>query len=268
MIGIFDSGFGWLQTLKYFQEAYPHYDYLFLADQKNYPFWTKTPTQVKEYTFQWLQRLFDQWAQIVIIACNTAAAYAIRERQKIYPDKKTLSITTPGMEKISEVEKTCKNIAVRATQGTMQSGMYTKLFEKIDKTKHINMQVTVTTELVDLVEKGETDTNKKQKIIQKYTQALEKDKIDCLVLGCTHFPVLLPEIKTQFDWKIIDPWYEAVNKFGPYLTKHPEISKKITMNKTTTIYTTWDEKEFAVIGKNIMPLDDIVINKVIISNQE
>lgn len=103
------------------------------------------------------------------------------------------------MEKISEVEKTCKNIAVRATQGTMQSGMYTKLFEKIDKTKHINMQVTVTTELVDLVEKGETDTNKKQKIIQKYTQALEKDKIDCLVLGCTHFPVLLPEIKTQFD---------------------------------------------------------------------
>jgi len=253
MIGIFDSGFGWLQTLKYFQEAYPHYDYLFLADQKNYPFWTKTPTQVKEYTFQWLQRLFEQWAQIVIIACNTAAAYAIKERQNIYPDKKTLSITTPGMEKISEIKKTCKNIAVRATQGTMQSGMYTKLFEKIDKIKHINMQVTVTTELVDVVEKGETDTNKKQKIIQKYTQALEKDKVDCLVLGCTHFPVLLPEIKAQFDWIIIDPGYEAVSKFGPYLTRHPDVAEKISKNGKIYIYTTGNPSAFVSIGKNIFP---------------
>lgn len=253
MIGIFDSGFGWLQTLQYFQEAYPHYDYLFLADQKNYPFGTKTPKQVKEYTFQWLQRLFDQWAQIVIVACNTAAAYAIRERQTIYPDKKTLSITIPGMEKITEIQKTCKNIAVRATQWTMQSGMYTKLFEKVDKIKNINMQVTVTTELVDLVERGETDITKKQKIIEKYTKLLEQDKIDCLVLWCTHFPVLLPEIMTQFDGTIINPWYEAVIKIQPYLERHPEIREKLTTNGITKLYTTGDPDNFIAIWKNIFP---------------
>lgn len=253
MIGIFDSWFGGLQTLKYFHDAYPQYDYIFLADQAHYPFGTKKPEQIQQYTFDSLNRLFDQWASIVIIACNTAAAYTIRQRQANYPEKKTLSITIPGMEKIQEVHQKCKNITVLATEWTMKSGMYTKLFESINPHPWTSMNIVVATDLVDLVEQGVTDESERKQILDKYLVSLKKQKTDCLVLGCTHFPVLTSSIQQYFDGDIVDPGKEAVERFWPYLQRHPEIAKTLTKNWQVKIYTTGDPDKFITTGKNIFP---------------
>jgi glutamate racemase len=253
MIGIFDSGFGGLQTLKYFHETYPEYDYIFLADQAHYPFGTKKPEQIQQYTFDALNRLFDQWATIVIIACNTAAAYAIKQRQANYPEKKTLSITIPGMEKINEVHQQCKHITVLATEWTMKSGMYTRLFESINPNPWTSMNVVVATDLVDLVEQGITDETERKQVLDKYLLSLKKQKTDCLVLGCTHFPVLTESIKQYFDGDIVDPGKEAVERFWPYLERHPEIADAITKNGQIHLYTTGNPDKFLSIGKNIIP---------------
>lgn len=252
MIGIFDSGFGWLQALNHFQKAYPQYDYIFLADQAHYPFGTKTPEQIREYTFHWIQWLFDQWAAIVIIACNTAAAYAIQERQKKYPQKKTLSITIPGVEKIQENYTRCKHITILTTEWTMKSGMYTKLFDKM-VSPWTSMDVIVATDLVDLVEQGVTDEEIRAKKLEKYIQKIQKQKTDCLILGCTHFPILTPTIEKYFSGDIINPIYEAVKKFWPYLQRHPEITKKIGKKRKIQVYTTGNTTNFMKIGKNIFP---------------
>jgi glutamate racemase len=253
MIGIFDSGFGGLQTLAYFQEHYPDYDYIFLADQAHYPFGTKTPKQIEQYTFQALERLFAQWAAIVIVACNTAAAFAIKKRQSTHPDKKALSITMPGMEKIQEIQSNCKHITVRATEGTMKSGMYSRLFSSMPEESNTSMDVIVATDLVDIVEKGITNHNTRKKILAPYIQKLQQSKADCLVLWCTHFPSLIPDIQQGFSGNIINPWYEAVVKFGPYLDRHPEIAKNIAKNGKMHLYTTGDADDFQAIGKNILP---------------
>ena len=128
MIGIFDSWFGWLQTMKYFQEKYPQYDYLFLADSKNCPYGSKSGDEIKKLTYQGLNWLFNNGADIVILACNTAAAYSVRARQEEFPQKKVLSITIPGIEKILENKRDDKTIGVLATQATILSNIYTDIF--------------------------------------------------------------------------------------------------------------------------------------------
>jgi len=252
MIGLFDSWFGWLQTLTYFQEAYPGYEYIFLADQKNYPYWPKTQEEIKNHTFAGLQRLFDQWAQIVIVACNTAAAYAIRERQKIYPDKKALSITIPWLEKIVRQAKEYSNISVLATQWTLNSGIYYSLYHELGGREDTSLNIIVAPDLVDIVEKWMTDKAFRLKTLSPYIQQLDKAQTDCLILWCTHFPVLMNEIKSLYKGDIIDPAFEAAQQFGPYLARHPEISQKLQVNWSLHIYTTGDSEEFSKIGKNIL----------------
>lgn len=262
MIGIFDSWFGWLQTLKYFRDAYPEYEYIFLADQKNYPYWSKNQKEIKKYTFAGLHRLFNQWAQIVIVACNTAAAYAIKERQKTYPEKKALSITIPWIEKVINQAEEYKNIAVLATQGTLNSGIYYSLYHALWWKNNTSLDIIVAPDLVDIVEKWVTDKVFRLKTLAPYIQKIEEAQADCLILWCTHFPVLQKEIKSLYKWDIINPSYEAAKQLKPYLSRHPEISQKLSKKQNTHIFTTWDVKEFKNIGENIMSLTNIQIEKV------
>lgn len=253
MIGIFDSGFGGLQTLTYFRRFHPQYDYIFLADQHNYPYGQKTPQEIKKYTFAALQRLFEKGAKIVIVACNTAAAYAIRPRQQEYPNHKALSITIPGLEKIIQDTQKYQNIAVLATQATFHSNIYYTVFDSLGGTPGTKMTITVATDLVDIVEKGITDPEKRIQVIKPYIDEISKEQTDCLILGCTHFPILLEQFQELYKGEIIDPAYEAAQQFGPYLNRHPEIQKELATNASVQVYTTADPVPFSTTGKYIMP---------------
>ncbi len=248
MIWFFDSGFGGLQTMKDFQELYPQYNYIFLADSKNCPFGNKDGETIKNITFDGIQWLFDQGAKIVILACNTAAAYAVRSRQTQYPEKKVLSITIPGVEKILK-DDTNKKIGILATQATILSNIYTDLFHKFGGKNNPDFQFVMAPKLVDLVESGENRQEEIDFVVQEHINKFRD--IDTLILGCTHFPILINNIKRFFIGDIVDPSKEAAIQFGDYLERHPEIKNNLTTGGQTTYYTTWAPETFSTIGSRI-----------------
>lgn len=235
--------------MKYFQELYPQYDYMFLADSKNCPFGNKDWEIIKELSFKWIQRLFDNWAQIVILACNTAAAYAVRSRQTQYPDKKVLSITIPWVEKILVNEHNNK-IWILATQATVLSNIYTDLFHKFGWDHEPDFEFVMAPKLVDLVESGESNQEEIDFVVQEYINKFHD--IDSLILWCTHFPILINNIKKFFIGNIIDPSKEAAIQFGNYLERHSEIQKRITTLGQTKYFTTWSSELFSKVWSRIL----------------
>ena len=258
MIGFFDSGFGWLHTMQKFQKLYPQYDYIFLADNANCPFGNKTGEKIQELTFQWIERLFEHWAKIVILACNTAAAYSVRKRQSQYPEKKVLSITIPGIEKIISDENS-KKVWILATQATILSNIYTDLFFRFGGKDSPDFQFVMAPKLVDLIESWEEDEKTIYDAVWEYMSKFQN--IDSLILGCTHFPILLNYIQEFFQWTIIDPSQEAAIQFGNYLQRHPEIEEKLNKNQITQYFTTWSTQLFENIWAKIIS-EKISVNKI------
>ncbi len=238
MLWIFDSGFGGLQTLKYLKEKFPDFDYIFYADNKNVPYGNKSSEEIEKFTFDWLNYLFDHGAKFVILACNTASAYAIRKWQALYPEKKVLSITIPWVEKI--VEKWYKNVALFATLATVKSNIYPKKYFEITW-KNINFVQIPAVKLVDLIENNVDDAEIIEDVVKSYINQIPKN-MDCLVLWCTHYPIYLKYFKKYWSKDIIDPSYEAVNKLVDYFRKHNDIYEKITKNGKTAIIETGTEK--------------------------
>lgn len=250
MIGFFDSGFGGLQSMRCFRQLYSEYDYLFLADSKNCPYGGKSEQEIRELTFAWLHRLFDHGAQIVILACNTASAYAIRPWQQQYPDKKVLSITIPGVEAILE-RHISWHIGVLATQATITAGIYHNLLQKNGKPHDLTIEYVPAPKLVEIVEKWFTDEKEIEEAIQGYMSQFSHP-LDCLVLGCTHFPILMDQFTKLFSGQIIHPSYEAALKFADYLIRHPDIEAKLSKEGTAKYYTTGDPEKFSPIGSQIL----------------
>jgi glutamate racemase len=250
MIWFFDSWFWGLQTMKHFYQQHPEYDYIFLADTANCPYWQKTWKEIKKLTFNALQWLFNQWAEIVIIACNTAAAYSIRERQTQFPNKKALSISIPGVEKILEKNDISWKIWIIATQATVDSDIYNDLFKKFGGETDPKFNFVIASELVDLVEKWFENEQENLFLVRKFTKKLPQTT-QYLILWCTHFPILKKYFKQTFNGKLIDPSEEAARKFWTYLNNHPEIKKKLKTNKQIKFFTTGNTSRFNTIGSKI-----------------
>ncbi len=258
MIGFFDSWFWWLQTMKYFHELHPDYDYIFLADNKNCPFGHKSGHEIEKITFNSLDWLFDNWADMVIIACNTAAAYSIRKRQSLHPEKKTLSITVPWVEEIisnnkniadSSIQKTW-SVWILATQATVRSDIYTDLYSRFWWNWTPNFHFVMAPKLVDMVENWIDDATKIKLAIDEYLSQFPKN-ISTLVLWCTHFSVYKQYFSELFDGVVIDPSFYSAQKFDAYLQSHPEIQTKLSQSWTVKFYTTWDPAGFDKVWSNL-----------------
>lgn len=233
MLWVFDSGLGWLQTLKYLQKEFSEFDYIFFADNKNVPYWNKSPEEIKKLTFDWLNFLFDKWAKLVILACNTASAYAIRSWQQTYPNKKVLSVTIPWVEAI--IEWWHQKIWIFATQATVNSNIYPKKYEEVKGYVDIEFHQVACHNLVEIIENWINDEKIIYENIGLYLNQLPKD-IDWLVLWCTHYPILLDYIEKVYNKKIIDPSMEAVKKLKEYFKKHTKIYNSISKNWKTQIF--------------------------------
>ncbi len=233
MVWFFDSWLWWLHTMKYFQELYPQYNYTFLGDFENAPYGEKDPEWIKKQTFKNLKILFDKWCKIVILACNTAASFAIRDRQAKYPEKKVLSVTVPWIEKC--LQMWYKNISVIATPKTVQSLVYPNLFDKLNinqwkniKKSLFQIQQISVPELVPLIEQWKTSNKEIWHIVNKYCDQIDSQS-ECLILWCTHFPIIQSLREENLDIDIIDPWYESGIVFWEYLSNHPEIKDKLSI---------------------------------------
>lgn len=250
-IGVFDSGYGGLTVLKEIREKLPEYDFLYLGDNARAPYGSRSFEVIYEYTWQAVQALFDRGCSIVILACNTASAKALRNIQQIklpelHPDKRVLGVIRPSTEELDKHTKT-KHVGVLATEGTIRSNSYQIELAKFAPDLVVNQHACPM--WVPLVENNQFDTPGGIYFIQNdLIQLLEKDpKIDTILLACTHYPILqdqlrrlLPEhIEVLAQGKIV------AESLADYLFRHPELADKCSKNGSVRYLTTESAKDFS-----------------------
>ena len=221
-IGVFDSGYGGLTILSKIREALPEYDYVYLGDNARAPYGTRSFEVVYEFTLQAVTKLFEMGCHLVILACNTASAKALRSIQindlpHLDPARRVLGVIRPTVE----IHKLFPDIKV--------SGEACPLW-------------------VSLVENNEAQGDGTDYFIRKYiNELLAKDReIDTAILGCTHYPILLPKIRQYMPdgITIVSQGKLVADSLKDYLRRHPEIDAKCTQGGECTYYTTEAEEKF------------------------
>ena len=250
-IGVFDSGYGGLTILDKIREVLPEYDYIYLGDNARAPYGTRSFEVVYEFTRQAVTKLFDMGCHLVILACNTASAKALRSIQMndlpgIDPARRVLGVIRPTVECVGEISKN-QHIGVLATAGTIKSESYPLEIHKLFP--EIQVSGTACPMWVSLVENNESQDEGADYFIRKYiNQLLSKDpQIDTVILGCTHFPILLPKIRQYIPEHIsvIAQGEYVAESLKDYLKRHPEMDAKCTKNGNCQFYTTEAEEKFS-----------------------
>lgn len=230
-IGIFDSGLGGLVMTRAFREALPQHDFLYLGDTLHVPFGPRSAEAIYDFTLQAVDYLFQQGCPLVIIACNTASANALRRLQQEYlpvhyPDRRILGVIVPTIE--ATIATGHKRIGLIGTAFTVNSGTYRDELQKI--TPDIEIIGKATPLLVPLVENS--GIKYAEPVLQDYLAPLIAEQIDSLILGCTHYPLFKPMLQKLLpDGVDIISQDEIVPaKLVDYLARHPEMEQRLTKN--------------------------------------
>ena len=243
-IGIFDSGYGGLTVLKEIKKILPEYDYIYLGDNARAPYGSRSFETIYQYTLQCVQWFFKQGCPLVILACNTASAKALRTIQqinlpKIDPSKRVLGVIRPTSEIIGNYTNTNK-VGVLGTAGTVQSLSYLIEIEKFFPRVEVYQQACPM--WVPLVENNEYNSPGADYFIQKYLHELlaQSNEIDTVLLACTHYPLLAAKIKSFLPQHItvVSQGEIVAKSLVNYLQRHDEIEKKCTRNSRSVFFTT------------------------------
>lgn len=250
-IGVFDSGYGGLTILDKIREVLPEYDYIYLGDNARAPYGPRSFEVVYEFTRQAVNKLFDMGCHLVILACNTASAKALRSIQMndlpgIDPTRRVLGVIRPTVECVGEISKN-QHIGVLATAGTIKSESYPLEIHKLYP--EIQVSGTACPMWVSLVENNESQDEGADYFIRKYIDQLFSNdpQIDTVILGCTHFPILLPKIRQYIPEHIsvIAQGEYVAESLKDYLKRHPEMDAKCTKTGNCLFYTTEAEEKFS-----------------------
>lgn len=250
-IAVFDSGYGGLTVLEKMREVLPAYDYIYLGDNARTPYGSRSFEVVYDYTLQCVRRLFAMGAHLVILACNTASAKALRSIQqndlaKIDPSRRVLGVIRPSVEQVGKMTRTGK-VGVFGTVGTVQSESYPLEIQKLYS--HIDVFQEACPMWVPLVENNEFDKIGADYFIKQHVDHLlaQCNQIDTIILGCTHYPLLLPKIKAYLPSHItlLEQGYVVANSLEDYLSRHPEMDEKCSTNGTVHFYTTESVDKFS-----------------------
>lgn len=249
-IGVFDSGYGGLTILREIRKMMPQYDYLYLGDNARAPYGTRSFDVVYEFTLQAVRHLFECGCHLVILACNTASAKALRsiqqnDLQEIDPQRRVLGVIRPTVEEIGNISKS-RHIGIMATLGTIRSKTYELEIAKFYQ------DILVTGEAcpmwVPLVENEEFDSPGADYFVKKHIDnLLQRDPlIDSIILGCTHYPLLRHKIN-QYVPKgvtVVEQGLYVAESLKNYLSRHQEMQERITRNGTMHFLTTEQPKVF------------------------
>jgi glutamate racemase len=261
-IGVFDSGIGGLTVLKEFITVLPQYDYIYLGDNARAPYGNRSFESVYEYTLQCVKKLFDMGCPLVILACNTASAKALRtiqqkDLEKLDATKRVLGVIRPTSEIVGKLSKS-KQVGIFATSGTVLSETY--LIEIKKFFPDINVYQQSCPIWVPLIENNEMNSAGTDYFVQKYIDELfaQQTHIDTVVLGCTHYPLLIEKIK-KFIPKgvtIISQGEIVAQSLKDYLHRHQEIEMRCSKNSQLTFYTTdsttsFDKQANLFFGKEV-----------------
>lgn len=256
MIGIFDSGYGGLTILKGFLDLMPRYGYLYLGDSARTPYGNKSLQIVFEYTRQAVDFLFSQGAELIILACNTASAKALRKIQQEwlpghYPDRRVLGVVIPLAEAAAEKSGRGR-IAVIGTRATIESGVFNQELHKLNPSLKVFGQACPL--LVPLVEEGWVGKPETNMILKKYLRTLKSKSVDSLIPGCTHYPFLKKDIERIMgkNCNVLDAPGIVAAKLADYLKRHSEIEAMLSKNRERLFFTTDDPERFRVFGESFL----------------
>ena len=249
-IGVFDSGYGGLTILSKIREILPEYDYIYLGDNARAPYGTRSFKVVYAFTLQAVTRLFEMGCHLVILACNTASAKALRSIQindlpPLDSARRVLGVIRPTVECIGNITRS-RHVGVLATSGTIKSESYPLEIRKLFPDIKVSGEACPL--WVSLVENNEAQGDGTDYFIRKYiNELLAKDReIDTAILGCTHYPILLPKIQQYMPAgiTIVSQGQLVADSLKDYLHRHPEIDIKCTRGGKCTYYTTEAEEKF------------------------
>ena len=255
MIGVFDSGLGGLNVLKYFLKSLPDYNYIYLGDNARAPYGSRSSDTIYSYTKEAMDFLFSKKCELVIIACNTASASTLRKLQqeylpKNYPNKKILGIIRPLAEYVAD-DKNIKKVGIIGTKATINSKVYEKEIVKFNpKIKIIRQQAPL---LVPLIEEGWIKKPETKMILKKYLRPLKMKQIDGLILACTHYPFLLKYIQNIMPkkCKIFNNGEIIAESLKKYINKHTELKIEKSNNPSCQFFTT-DSFTFKNLGEKFL----------------
>lgn len=256
-IGVFDSGYGGLTVFKELIHKLPQYDYIYLGDNARNPYGTRSFEVVFEYTWQAVQYLFEQGCHLVVLACNTASAKALRNIQQLelpgsYPSRRVLGVIRPSVEMIPGMTKT-GHVGVLGTTGTVVSESYPMEIAKISPDSPITVVQEACPMWVPIVENNLIESRGAAFFVeQNLTNLFARDsKIDTIILGCTHYPLLsgviskyLPEGVTLLTQGPV-----IADKLDDYLIRHPEIEVNCSKSGRRDYFTTESTGNFDQLAK-------------------
>ena len=249
-IGVFDSGYGGLTVLKEIVNKLPEYDYLYLGDNARSPYGTRSYDTVYNYTLQCVKWFFNKGCSLVILACNTASAKALRTIQQvdlpqIDPEKRVLGVIRPTAEILGNYSET-KNVGILATKGTVSSQSYLMEISKFYPELSVFQQACPM--WVPLVENSEYNSHGADFFIKKdLKEIFEKgENIDVILLACTHYPLLREKIEEYLPVgvKLLSQGEIVAISLADYLGRHPEIERRCSKGGTRKFYTTDSSEDF------------------------
>lgn len=249
-IGIFDSGYGGLTILHSIRHLLPQYDYLYLGDNARAPYGPRSFDVVYEFTRQAVEKLFSMGCQLVILGCNTASAKALRSIQqndlpKWDPDRRVLGVIRPTAEVIGNLTRN-NHVGLLATEGTVKSNSYNLEIAKLWPNIKVTGQACPF--WVPLIEYNEANSPGADYFVQKrIDQLMQKDPaIDTIILGCTHFPLLMPKIRKYVspDVRIVPQGDYVAESLKLYLERHTNLERRLTKSGNIQYYTTESPEKF------------------------
>lgn len=251
-IGVFDSGYGGLTVFKSIARKLPQYDYIYFGDNARTPYGDHSFETIYQYTLECVEWLFAQGCPLVILACNTASAKALRSIQQNilpfkYPDRRVLGVIRPTAEIVGNYTRK-KSVGVMGTRGTVNSESYLMEINKFFPEIKVAQQSCPM--WVPLIENDEHRNPGADYFVKKYLDALlaKNDEIDCIVLACTHYPLLVPKIKEILppDINLLAQDDIVADSLALYLENHPEIESRISKEGHQQFFTSGDPKVFDI----------------------
>lgn len=270
MIGVFDSGFGGLTVLASLLEALPQYDYLFLADSARAPYGARSSDVINEFTLEAVEWLFDEGCTLVVLACNTASARALRNIQQLYlpvrrPDRRVLGVVRPSVEALAGLppgaipgetfpSDAVGTVGVLATESTVASDSYGIELRKL--APGINLVQQACPMWVPLVEAGELDGPGAEWFLrQSLRPVLDRpEPPQRILLGCTHYPLLLPTLRRLVPGaiQVLNQADIVAMRLADWLRRHPEHASRLSRGGARRFATTDDAAWFAARGERLL----------------
>lgn len=260
-IGVFDSGYGGLTILDKIRKRLPGYDYIYLGDNARAPYGTRSFEVVYQFTLEAVKALFDMGCPLVILACNTASAKALRSIQQrdlplMDPTRRVLGVIRPTVEQVPAMSRS-GHVGIFATSGTIRSGSYPLELKKISPDLEVSGEACPM--WVSLVENKEAEGPGADYFVKKHVDILmaADPQIDTVILGCTHYPLLEDKIRSYLPEgvKVVAQGDIVADSLADYLMRHPEMEERLSKGEGCRFLTTESEEKFADFGSLFLKED-------------